>query len=103
MNHSRLMREVFTGPTEAERKLAAWRRTRPTTLAHNLPNDYRLDELGHMIRWSEHGPYTRHGWHIDHHPVPRAFGGTDDPDNLRALHWQANCSHGGRLGRIFTV
>lgn len=98
MNYAKGLAEIpanFEGPSEAERKWAAWQKTRPATLAHGLPNDCRLDDYGKPIRWSEHGQYTKYGWHIDHNPIPKALGGTDDLKNLRALHWQANCSHGG--------
>ena len=39
---------------EQARKVAAWIKTSPPTLLHNLPNpDFRLDSNGLPIRWSD--------------------------------------------------
>ena len=41
---------------EQARKVAAWIKTSPPTLLHNLPNpDFRLDSNGLPIRWSDYG------------------------------------------------
>lgn len=61
----------------------------------------RIDALGNIIHWTEYGnrnsPY---GWELDHYPVPRALGGSDNLGNLRALCWIANASHGNFLSRL---
>ena len=79
---------------EDARKVAAWVKTSPPTLLHNLPNpDFRLDSNGFPIRWSEYGnrnsPY---GWQIDY-AQPRGIVG-DDLSNVRALHCQASNNEG---------
>ena len=45
---------------EQARKVAAWIKTSPPTLLHNLSNpDFRLDSNGFPIRWSDYGNSTR--------------------------------------------
>ena len=77
---------------EQARKVAAWIKTSPPTLLHNLPNpDFRLDSNGLPIRWSDYGnrnsPY---GWQIDYVMAARtrAFRIVDrwSPHRLRTDH-----------------
>lgn len=102
MSNGHTLADILLRPLNDEveeiRKRHAWSKTSPTTLAHGLAGDYRIDQRGNVIRWSEYGQRTQFGWHIDHFPIPKALGGTDHPSNLRALHWRDNCSHGGSLG-----
>jgi len=75
---------------EQARKVAAWIKTSPPTLPHNLPNPhFRLDSNGLPIRWSDYGnrnsPY---GWQIDY--VQSRGIVADDLSNVRALHCQAS-------------
>lgn len=37
-------------------------------------------------------------WELDHFPIPKALGCSDDMFNIRALHWRGNAVHGGLLG-----
>ncbi|HBN22988.1 MAG TPA: hypothetical protein DD412_07105 [Holosporales bacterium] len=64
---------------------------------------YCLDDYGHIISRDEYGQESRHGWEIDH-ICPVAKKDTyeqgahkiDEPENLRALHWESN----KRKGRL---
>lgn len=63
------------------------------------PAVWRLDAHGNLIYFHHYGKRdSEYGWELDHWPTPKMFGGTDDPTNLRALHWRANATHGGLLG-----
>jgi len=50
---------------------------------------WRRDEEGNVIRFGSYGTTGEYGWEIDHRN-PVAKGGTDNPRNLRPLHWQEN-------------
>jgi hypothetical protein len=50
---------------------------------------WRRDEEGNIIRHGSYGTVGEYGWEIDHRN-PVAKGGTDNPRNLRALHWEEN-------------
>lgn len=50
------------------------------------PNEYRLDDLGAVIKKSEYGKKTEFGWTIDH-IFPVSLGGDDNIRNLQLLHW----------------
>ncbi|KAB2921718.1 MAG: HNH endonuclease [Bacteroidetes bacterium] len=41
----------------------------------------------------EFGQESQFGWEIDH-IVPVSCGGTDEPSNLQALHWENNAAKG---------
>jgi hypothetical protein len=55
---------------------------------------FRKDACGAWIRWDKYGNQANEmGWEIDH-IFPVSMGGTDVPDNLRALQHQNNASKG---------
>lgn len=58
--------------------------------------EYGIDCDGRIIKRSEYGKLTPHGWHKDH-TVPKALGGADHISNYRPRHWQGNTSAGGLL------
>jgi 5-methylcytosine-specific restriction endonuclease McrA len=65
----------------------AWERAQ--TIRGRNPDTWRRDEAGNIIRYGSYGTTGEYGWEIDHRkPVSR--GGSEDPRNLRALHWQEN-------------
>jgi len=65
------------------------------------PNEYRYDEYNQLIRWKDYGDRSSsYGWEVDH-ITPKAFGGTDDPWNLRALNCRQNASNGGAIRNLF--
>ncbi len=53
------------------------------------PDEFRLDDNGAIIQWSQFGEQSEYGWTIDHR-LPISKGGTDDIRNLDALHWKNN-------------
>jgi hypothetical protein len=57
------------------------------------PQAYRYDDCNHVICFKEYGLETEYGWEIDH-IRPIAHGGSDDPSNLRPLHWKLNRQKG---------
>jgi hypothetical protein len=76
--------------------LLIWRKA--ITVLGLDPVEWRQDEFGNLIRFSEYGDRTSpHGWEKD--PIKAvALGGTDDLDNVRPLHFRTNASLGGLLG-----
>ena len=54
---------------------------------------YRRDVCGTVVAKHEYGKKTRYGWEIDH-IIPISMNGTDDLDNLQALHWENNLAKG---------
>jgi CRISPR/Cas system Type II protein with McrA/HNH and RuvC-like nuclease domain len=54
---------------------------------------YRRDACGTVIAKHEYFTKTKYGWVIDH-ILPVSMGGTDDIDNLQALHWENNLAKG---------
>jgi hypothetical protein len=77
-----------------ELKRAAWARTSPVSPAQLNAWEFRKDCLGNLVRFSDYG--NRHspfGWELDH-IVPHVSGGTNDPENLQALHWRATAARG---------
>ena len=76
-------------PTEHQRKLIAWNKTRP--VAGYDTSIWRVDDYGQIIKWSDYGLQTKYGWEIDHIlPQSQFPAKVDQPSNLRALHWQSN-------------
>jgi len=74
-----------------ETKRSLWNRCK--TVPGKSADDYRLDEQGALIKWSDYGEYKDGGWQIDHiYPeTPLQKKGVkqekiDDITNLRALN-----------------
>ena len=61
--------------------------------------EYGMDCDGRIIRRSEYGLYTAHGWQVDH-IIPSMVGGKDFLGNLRPRHWLGNSAAGGLLGNL---
>jgi len=60
-----------------------------STIRGANPNTWRRDNSGNKIRKGSYGTLGEYGWEVDHkHSL--AKGGTDNPRNLQALHWEAN-------------
>ena len=77
-----------------ELKRQAWSRTGPVSLTQLNAWEFRKDCLGNLVRFSDFG--NRHspfGWELDF-IVPKATGGSSDPENLQALHWRATAARG---------
>src|ERR1043165_1889996 len=75
-----------------ELKRAVWSRTNPVSTTKLNAWEFRRDCLGNLVRFSDYG--NRHspfGWELDF-ILPRANGGTNDPENLQALHWRATAA-----------
>ncbi len=64
-----------------------WDKAKP--IRGKKPETWRRDAEGNKIRKGSHGTHGEYGWHVDH-KKPKAKGGSDDPRNLQALHWEAN-------------
>lgn len=79
------------------RRVEAWSKLQHTfALDHK---EWRYDAHGRLIRFSDYGRRdSEFGWELDHYPIPKSLGGTDDMSNIRALHWRGNATHGGLLG-----
>ncbi|MBY3255603.1 HNH endonuclease [Rhizobium laguerreae] len=88
---------MAVGILEYFRRLEVWGK-----LEHHAtldPREWRNDAHGRLIRFSDYGRRdSDYGWELDHYPVPKALGGSDDLSNIRALHWRGNAVHGGLLG-----
>ncbi len=66
---------------------AAWEKAK--TVRGRDPDVWRKDVEGNRIRHGSYGTTGEYGWEVDHkHPVSK--GGSDDPKNLQALHWEEN-------------
>jgi 5-methylcytosine-specific restriction endonuclease McrA len=98
--------------TEPERRAAL---TRPSRESRGYDHDWRkqasaLKEAQPYCGVCGHGPYTymRDGVeHVDDltvdHIVALAYGGTDDPSNLRVCHRSFNSSKGSRSAGICRI
>jgi hypothetical protein len=63
------------------------------------PTIWRYDDFGNPIKFDEYGNRSSpYGWEYDHHPVPKALGGSDHESNLRPLRCATNLMLGGLLG-----
>lgn len=72
-------------------KRAAWGRTSPVG-GHANAWEFRKDKLGNLVRYQDYGNRkSPFGWELDF-IVPRAVGGSSDPENLQALHWRATAA-----------
>lgn len=61
------------------------------------PDVWRRDRFGRLIRRGDYGNReSPFGWEIDHHPVPKARGGSDKVENLKPLHWHPNAAKGDK-------
>ena len=59
-----------------------------TVIGANDPLLWRKDEYGAWILRSHYGNRdSEYGWEIDY-IKPTSDGGTDEPSNLRPLHWE---------------
>ncbi|MGC2423182.1 MAG: HNH endonuclease signature motif containing protein [Nitrospirota bacterium] len=64
-----------------------WTKAKP--IRGQNPDTWRKDAEGNKIRKASYGTLGQYGWEVDH-IKPIAKGGTDDPRNLQALHWEEN-------------
>jgi hypothetical protein len=83
-------------------KRAAWARTSPVSGQLNSW-EFRRDCLGNLVRYADFG--NRHspfGWELAQ-IVSRAFGGSNEPENLQALHWKANAARSENLPARLTA
>ncbi|WP_156437674.1 MULTISPECIES: HNH endonuclease [unclassified Sphingomonas] len=87
------------------RKLRAWRASRSASVlevASAGGGDVRVDDYGNLMRWDKYGDFNHtFGWEVDH-IQPRALGGHDAAENLRALNCKANRSLGGILSNALS-
>jgi len=67
----------------------AWERAK--VMRGRNPDTWRRDPAGNILRRGSYGTRGEYGWEVDH-KNPRSKGGTDNPRNLQALHWQENRS-----------
>lgn len=65
------------------------------------PNLWRQDFAGAWIRRDAYGTMMNLGWEIDH-LCPTSKGGSDDIDNLNALHWKNNRKKGDDYPEFYT-
>ena len=87
-------------PQSEQKKIAAWT---VCQVVHGLPpQDWRMDAFGNLIKRSDYGVLSEHGWEIDH-AHPTALGGSDGHHNLRALHWKKNRELGGHVGNALNI
>jgi hypothetical protein len=85
-------------PSSEMRKIDAWCGCR--VIPGFDATIWRWDCNGHVIRWSDYGNRSSdYGWELDH-ILASALGGADHSNNIRALHWRSNATHGGLLGAV---
>ncbi|MCI5119270.1 MAG: HNH endonuclease [Candidatus Electrothrix sp. LOE1_4_5] len=57
---------------------------------HLDPNEWRYDQGGKLMKYSDHGNTNKDtGWEIDH-KIPTAKNGLNTLDNLQPLQWENN-------------
>jgi len=88
------------GTIETRTQYDRWTLTRIWLNSKEIPGtngvDARLDRYGNLMRWSQYGETTEHGWEVDH-IIPKSQGGSDDISNLEPMHWKANRQKSDRL------
>ena len=87
---------------DEETKLKVWSKGKVITQKGKEydPKIWRMDVLGNVMKYSEHGnTKSVHGWEIDH-IVPKSKGGTDEVSNLQPLQWEDNRKKGDVLPAI---
>jgi hypothetical protein len=63
------------------------------------PDIWRKDSSGHILQYTAHGKSTsKYGWDIDH-IIPKAQCGSDNIENLQALHYSINRACGSRIDK----
>src|ERR1700755_357150 len=80
-------------------KRAAWARTSPVSGQQLNSWEFRKDCLGNLVRFADYG--NRHspfGWELDY-IIPHALGGTNDTENLQALHWRTSAARSEHVPR----
>lgn len=88
--------EALLGPSN---KLAVWNKGH--IIFGRDPTEWRKDDCGYIIRFSDYGErHSHYGWEIDH-IVPTSRGGADELYNKRPLHWQVNAFKGASTSGIF--
>lgn len=71
-------------------KLRVW--SKATKVDGFDPAMFRKDPCGAWIVWNKYGLRDNdYGWEIDH-VYPKALGGGEEFDNLRAMNWRNNDS-----------
>lgn len=92
-----------------EKKLTVWKKGRLIDKATFLnpkvqssSDEFRLDESGAIIQFSQFGEQTEYGWTIDH-VLPVSKGGTDDIRNLDPSHWKNNQAKGDDFPSYFVA
>ncbi|MDB5433568.1 MAG: hypothetical protein JWP35_4684 [Caulobacter sp.] len=86
--------------TDEQAKAVAWSKAKPCPGIAFSENEWRYDDEGNLIRWSDYGDQkSAHGWQIDHSPIPQCEGGQTVEANIRALHHGANARNGAKLGQ----
>jgi hypothetical protein len=84
---------------EALLRLAVWAKAPD----HPTIPGAKIDAYGYAMKFGEYGNAgSSFGWEIDHHPVPKALGGSDDLTNLRPLNCGQNRRNGAQLGAAMT-
>lgn len=73
----------------ASKKLVEEMWDKAAPIRGKIPETWRRDEEGNVIRHGSYGTTGQYGWEIDHRN-PVAKGGTENPRNLRPLHWEEN-------------
>lgn len=84
------------------KKFEVWSRAERCSIQD--PGVWRLDAHGLPVKWDDYGDRSSpYGWELDHYPIPKSLGGSDEPRNLRVLRCQTNASHGGILGAFLNA
>ena len=70
-----------------------WEKAQP--VRGRNPETWRRDDEKNLIRKPSYGTQGEYGWEIDH-KNPKSKGGSDNPRNLRPLHWEENREKGDK-------